>query len=55
LGASWAYAGRTAILVVPSALVPQERNYLINPAHPDFERMRIGRPQPFTFDQRMWK
>jgi RES domain-containing protein len=53
LGTEWVGAGRTAVLVVPSALVPQERNLLLNPAHRDFRRIRPGTPEPFSFDPRM--
>jgi RES domain-containing protein len=55
LGTEWALRRRTCVLAVPSAIVPGERNYLLNPAHPDFGRIRIGRPEPFRFDPRMWK
>ena len=53
LGDAWAAAGTSAVLAVPSAIVPAERNYLLNPAHPDMKRVRIGRPQPFRFDRRL--
>jgi hypothetical protein len=36
-------------------VIPQEKNYLLNPAHPDFTRIARGRPVPFSFDPRMWK
>jgi RES domain-containing protein len=55
LGSDWIRRGETAVLSVPSAVVPEERNVLLNPAHAAFERIRIGRPQPFGFDPRMWK
>ncbi|MGH7267329.1 MAG: RES family NAD+ phosphorylase [Candidatus Rokuibacteriota bacterium] len=55
LGTAWVHDGASAVLVVPSAIVPQERNVLFNPAHPDFRRVRIGRPEAFSFDPRMWK
>jgi RES domain-containing protein len=55
LGTSWARARATAVLVVPSAVVPQERNVLLNPAHPDFRRIRPGKPEAFSFDPRMWR
>ena len=53
LGTAWARKGTTAVLAVPSAIVPRERNYLLNPAHPDFVRVRVGRPEPFTLEPRM--
>ena len=54
-GSAWLRRARTAVLEVPSVIVPSERNYLLNPRHPDFARLRIGRPTPFVFDPRMWK
>lgn len=55
LGTAWVRAGQTAALVVPSAIVPQERNLLLNPAHADFRRIRPGAPEPFSFDPRLWR
>ena len=55
LGTTWARRGATAVLGVPSAVVPHERNYLLNPAHPDFRRVRVHAPEPFSFDPRLWK
>lgn len=55
LGTSWIESGRTAVLSVPSAVIPQERNYLLNPRHPAFGRIRIDKPQVFHFDPRMWR
>jgi RES domain-containing protein len=54
-GSRWARAGRAAVLEVPSVIVPSEKNYLLNPRHPDFARIRVGRAVPFVFDPRMWK
>lgn len=55
LGSAWAERGDTAILRVPSVIVPHEHNWLLNPRHPDFGRIAIGAPEPFGFDSRMWK
>ena len=55
LGARWVEEGKAAILAVPSAVVPKERNYLLNPAHTDFRRITVGKPEPFSLDFRMWK
>lgn len=54
LGADWIRTGATAVLSVPSVLVPQERNYVFNPAHPDFARLKRGTPQPFVLDPRFY-
>ena len=53
IGDRWLDAARHAVLKVPSALVPVESNYVLNPAHPDFRRITIGKPVPFTLDARL--
>lgn len=45
LGDAWLAAGKSAVLRVPSAVVPTESNYLLNPAHPAFKKIKIG-PSP---------
>ena len=54
IGLDWIRKGRSAVLEVPSAIVPDERNYLLNPAHPDFTRIRRGRPRGFALDPRLY-
>jgi RES domain-containing protein len=54
-GSAWLREGATAVLDVPSAIVEVERNLLLNPRHPHFAKLLIGRPKPFAFDPRMWK
>lgn len=41
------------MLEVPSVIVPGESNYLLNPGHPDFEKVVIGEPEGFGFDPRL--
>ncbi|MGK7922439.1 MAG: RES family NAD+ phosphorylase [Trichodesmium sp.] len=53
IGDKWLTSKSTAILRVPSAIIPQEYNYLINPLHPDFEKILIDRPQPFLLDRNL--
>ena len=53
LGDAWVMAGRSVALRVPSVVVPVESNYLLNPKHIDFARVRIGSPMPFPFDPRL--
>jgi len=55
LGERWFTARRSAVLSVPSVVVPHERNFILNPAHADFSKMKAGRPEAFSFDPRMWK
>jgi RES domain-containing protein len=53
LGSRWVADSRSAVLRVPSIVVGGEFNYLLNPRHPDFARLEIGDPQPFSFDPRL--
>lgn len=55
IGLSWLVAGRTVGWLVPSVVIPQERNLLLNPLHPDFGALVFNDPEPFVFDLRMWK
>ncbi len=52
-GDHWARASTTAVLKVPSSIVPGDSNYLINPGHPDFHRITILSEGPFLFDPRI--
>ena len=54
-GAGWISAMRSAVLKVPSVLVPVEHNFVLNPRHKDFEKVTIGEAIDFSFDPRMWK
>jgi RES domain-containing protein len=54
-GTEWLRARRSAVLAVPSAVIPIETNYLLNPGHKDFTRIHINPPEAFEFDYRMWK
>jgi RES domain-containing protein len=53
LGARWAHELKSSVLGVPSAVIPQELNYLLNPLHSDFKRIRVGKPEAFRFDPRL--
>jgi len=55
LGEAWVSKCETAILKVPSAIVAEEFNYLINPNHPEFKKVKLIRIEPFEFDQRIKK
>ena len=52
-GDQWVAEARSAVLAVPSAIVPAERNFLLNPAHPKFGQVRLHKPVAFTFDHRL--
>ncbi len=55
IGARWIESKRTSVLQVPSAIVNDECNYILNPFHPDFGRIAVGDPRPFAFDGRLWR
>lgn len=55
LGDAWLLAGATLALRVPSVILPQEHNLLLNPAHPEFAQVRVVEAQPFSFDERLRK
>lgn len=54
VGDAWLAAGRGAVLLVPSVLVPGAANLLLNPAHPGAAAARIEAVEPFAFDPRLW-
>ncbi len=53
IGDSWVREQRSAVLCVPSIVVPEECNYLLNPLHPDFGRIHIGPPAVYHLDPRL--
>jgi RES domain-containing protein len=55
MGSQWASNIRSVILKVPSTVIREAFNYLINPRHPDFKKLSIGNPQKFVFDPRLKK
>jgi RES domain-containing protein len=52
LGNEWLQSGRSLLLEVPSVIVPERRNYLINPAHPEMKNLRITARYSHPFDRR---
>jgi|ERR1041385_1850551 RES domain-containing protein len=53
IGDAWARELRSAVLAVPSIIIPEEVNYVLNPAHSDFKKIGIGKPETFVFDPRL--
>ncbi len=53
IGMAWAKRKSSAVLAVPSAVIPAEINYLLNPLHPSFSKIEIGEPQAFITDLRL--
>lgn len=52
IGAAWLSAGENAILKVPSVLIKNEFNFIINAGHPDFKKIKLTAAEDFIFDQR---
>ncbi len=55
LGDSWVKEKGSLLLEVPSVIIPEETNYLLNPAHSEFEKLKIAEARAFGFDTRLWK
>lgn len=53
LGTSWARSNRGLLLRVPSAVVDNEYNILINPTHPDIAKVTLIEVQGYRFDKRL--
>ncbi|MBI4545380.1 MAG: RES family NAD+ phosphorylase [Gemmatimonadetes bacterium] len=49
LGDTWARHRRSLMLTVPSAVVPSERNLLVNPLHPAVGEVSVASAEPFVF------
>jgi RES domain-containing protein len=52
IGDAWVRAARSAMLALPS-VITGDTNYLVNPRHPQFPRIKIGKPEFFAFDPRL--
>ncbi|MEJ0018835.1 MAG: RES domain-containing protein [Acetobacteraceae bacterium] len=53
-GDAWLLERRSAVLQVPSLIVPESANLLLDPAHPDAASARIVDQRSFGFDRRLW-
>lgn len=53
LGTDWLVARRSALLVLPSVIVPEEFNILINPAHPDAAGITARKLRKWLYDPRL--
>lgn len=52
-GDTWIAQRRSVVLRVPSVITKNESNYLLNPSHSDFRRLKIGKPERFFLDPRL--
>lgn len=54
IGDGFVSAGKNAILKVPSAVIPGEYNFLVNPSHPESNRIQVITTEPYEFDSRLF-
>lgn len=54
IGDTFVMECRACVLVAPSALAPSESNWLVNPAHADFRKIRVRPPARFQYDPRFF-
>lgn len=55
IGDNFVNTNKYLVLKVPSAVVQGDFNYLLNPNHPDFKKVKIINTEPFEFDSRLFK
>lgn len=53
IGDNWIQSQSSLVLKVPSIIIPEEFNYLINPLHKDFHKVKIKETKLFRFDERL--
>lgn len=53
IGDNWVMSASSPVLSVPSAVAPEELNYILNPRHEDFMHIQIDGPFPCYFDPRL--
>jgi RES domain-containing protein len=53
LGEAWRASRSSLALLVPSRVIPLERNVLLNPRHPGMAEVKIAVSEPFVFDDRL--
>lgn len=55
IGSEFIKNNNNLILKVPSAIIDEEHNFLINPNHQDFKKIKIKKSKPFIFDERLYR
>lgn len=55
IGNNFILANSKPILKVPSAIIKEEYNYLLNPHHKDFKKIKILNVEDFIFNDRLFK
>lgn len=55
MGTEFVRNNNNLVLKVPSAIIDEEHNFLVNPGHQDFKKIKIKKSKPFTFDERLYR
>ena len=50
----WYSQNQSPVLKVPSSIIPEEWNYVLNTRHPDYNKIKLSRIEDFLFDSRLW-
>lgn len=53
IGETFVRENQAAVLIIPSVVAPAENNWLLNPNHPDFQKITLGPAEPFRYDPRL--
>jgi RES domain-containing protein len=53
IGTKWILSNKSLLLQVPSAIIDEEFNIIINPEHPDIKFVKLSRPETFILDKRL--
>lgn len=54
-GEQWMVRSASALLEVPSAIIPETSNWLLNPLHPDARKIQLGWARPYPYDGRLFR
>jgi RES domain-containing protein len=54
-GEAWLASARSLVLVVPSVVARLEFNAILNPGHPEFQKVRVSLPEPVIWDSRLFR
>lgn len=52
-GEEWVRRGARVGIMLPSAIIPEERIVMLNVNHPEFEKLVVSKPRRFFFDRRL--
>jgi len=52
-GDRWLKSRSKPILKIPSVVLPESYNFIIDPVHPDYGRIKVSKPKPFHLDHRI--